>query len=152
MVERRCRYCHQGFQPSKYQPSQAVCSSPDCQRQRRTDYHRNKVAADPEYAESRMVRILRVRDIERAGANPVVSTYGSSLAAFHIRMAQTLRCRPITIERKLWQTGEPEKKDRQLPSSMPEGGDLSPAIQLLLNAFWFDPLGAASPEVEVPVL
>jgi hypothetical protein len=41
-----------GFQPSKYQPEQAVCSSPDCQRQRRADYHRNKVATDPEYAES----------------------------------------------------------------------------------------------------
>lgn len=52
MVERRCRYCQQVFQPSKYQPKQAVCSSPDCQRRRRADYHRNKIAADPDYAES----------------------------------------------------------------------------------------------------
>jgi hypothetical protein len=46
---RRCRYCEQEFQPSKYQPDQLVCSQPDCQRQRRADYHRQKIAADPEY-------------------------------------------------------------------------------------------------------
>jgi hypothetical protein len=49
MVERRCRYCHRIFQPSKYQPRQSVCSEPGCQRQRRADYHREKIAADPEY-------------------------------------------------------------------------------------------------------
>jgi hypothetical protein len=49
MVERRCRYCEQSFQPSKYQPGQSVCSQPDCQRRRRADYHRQKIAADPVY-------------------------------------------------------------------------------------------------------
>jgi hypothetical protein len=49
MVERGCRYCKQIFQPSKYQPAQAVCSDPGCQRRRRADYHRQKIAADPEY-------------------------------------------------------------------------------------------------------
>ena len=49
MVARCCRYCEQSFQPSKYQPSQSVCSQPDCQRRRRADYHRQKIAADPEY-------------------------------------------------------------------------------------------------------
>jgi hypothetical protein len=49
MVERRCRYCERSFLPSKYQPCQAVCSAPDCQQRRRADYHRNKIAADPEY-------------------------------------------------------------------------------------------------------
>jgi hypothetical protein len=49
MVERRCRYCERIFQPSKYQPGQSVCSEPDCQRRRRADYHRLKIAADPEY-------------------------------------------------------------------------------------------------------
>jgi len=49
MVERRCRYCERGFQPSKYQPGQAVCSQPDCQRRRRADYHRRKIAEDLEY-------------------------------------------------------------------------------------------------------
>jgi hypothetical protein len=52
MVERRCRFCQQAFQPSKYQPNQSVCSEPECQRQRRTEYHRTRLAADAEYAES----------------------------------------------------------------------------------------------------
>lgn len=52
MVERRCRYCQQAFQPSKYQPKQAVCSSPECQRQRRSEDHRARVGRDPDYAES----------------------------------------------------------------------------------------------------
>lgn len=46
-----CRYCQQSFQPSKYRPEQSVCSQPDCQRRRRNDYHRNKIATDPEYAQ-----------------------------------------------------------------------------------------------------
>ena len=49
MVERRCRYCEQGFQPTKYQPQQEVCSQADCQRRRRADYHRQKIASDAEY-------------------------------------------------------------------------------------------------------
>jgi hypothetical protein len=49
MVERRCLYCQQVFQPSKFQPSQAVCGGTDCECRRRTEYHRKKLAADPEY-------------------------------------------------------------------------------------------------------
>jgi len=49
MVDRRCRYCEQDFHPSKYQPGQLVCSQPGCQRRRRADYHRQKIAVDPEY-------------------------------------------------------------------------------------------------------
>ena len=49
MVERRCRYCPQVFQLSKFQPRQAVCSGAECQRKRRTEYHRGKMAADSEY-------------------------------------------------------------------------------------------------------
>ena len=51
MGERRCLYCQQAFQPSKFRLRQAVCSGADCQRRRRTDYHRTKIAADPEYGE-----------------------------------------------------------------------------------------------------
>ena len=51
MGERRCRYCQHIFQPSKFQPRQAVCGGVECQRKRRTDYHREKIAADPEYRE-----------------------------------------------------------------------------------------------------
>ena len=49
MVERRCRFCERVFQPSKYQPAQVVCGDPGCQRRRRAEYHRGKIAADPEY-------------------------------------------------------------------------------------------------------
>jgi hypothetical protein len=51
MGERLCRYCQKSFQPSKFQPLQSACSEPDCQRQRRTDYHKKKIATDPEYRE-----------------------------------------------------------------------------------------------------
>jgi hypothetical protein len=46
---RRCPYCHSSFLPSAYRPQQSVCSRAECQRQRRTDYHRKKLATDAEY-------------------------------------------------------------------------------------------------------
>jgi hypothetical protein len=46
---RQCRYCERSFQPSKFQPRQSVCGDAACQRRRRADYHRQKIAADPEY-------------------------------------------------------------------------------------------------------
>jgi hypothetical protein len=49
MGERRCRYCEKSFQPSKYQPQQAVCGEVDCQKQRRTEYRQQKLKADQEY-------------------------------------------------------------------------------------------------------
>lgn len=49
MGERRCLYCKQVFQFSKFQRRQAVCGATDCQRRRRTEYHRKKLATDPEY-------------------------------------------------------------------------------------------------------
>lgn len=49
MGERRCLYCQQIFAPSKFQRRQAVCDEADCQRRRRADYRRRKLAADPEY-------------------------------------------------------------------------------------------------------
>jgi hypothetical protein len=49
MVERRCRYCEQVFQPSKFQPGQSVCSGSDCQRRRRSENRHRKIASDPEY-------------------------------------------------------------------------------------------------------
>lgn len=45
----RCPYCHRPFVPSIYRPQQVVCSQAECQRQRRTDYHRQKLCTDPEY-------------------------------------------------------------------------------------------------------
>jgi len=49
MTLRVCRYCEQEFRHSIYHPHQAVCSSSDCQRRRRADYHRERIAADPSY-------------------------------------------------------------------------------------------------------
>ncbi len=46
---RRCPYCQSAFLPSVYRPQQNVCGRPECQRRRRTDYHRKKLATDPEY-------------------------------------------------------------------------------------------------------
>lgn len=51
MGERQCLYCQQRFQPSKFQPRQAVCSESACQRRRHADYRRDKIASDSEYRE-----------------------------------------------------------------------------------------------------
>jgi len=51
LPSRRCRYCQQIFQPSNYCPKQHVCSKPECQRLRRTEYHRKKIRTDSEYAQ-----------------------------------------------------------------------------------------------------
>ena len=48
-TSRCCPYCQHSFWPSVYRPQQTVCSQPECQRQRRRDYHRRKLASDPEY-------------------------------------------------------------------------------------------------------
>src|SRR6516225_6959797 len=49
MKDRRCPYCQQVFWPDPYHPQQLVCSQANCQRQRRRDYHRQKIASDPVY-------------------------------------------------------------------------------------------------------
>ena len=47
-----CPYCHDSFDPSPFHPKQAVCYSAECQRRRRSDYHRTRIAADSEYRQS----------------------------------------------------------------------------------------------------
>ncbi len=49
MEEGRCPYCRRAFQPSKFRPGQVVCSDPACQRRRRGDDHRRRLAVDGEY-------------------------------------------------------------------------------------------------------
>ncbi len=44
-----CLYCDKPFDPSPFHPEQTVCLSPACQRRRRSDYHRNRIAADAGY-------------------------------------------------------------------------------------------------------
>ncbi len=51
MAKRTCIYCHRKFLPSRYRPDQKVCSSPECQRRRSTEYHKKKLADDPVYRE-----------------------------------------------------------------------------------------------------
>lgn len=51
MGERRCLYCERAFEPSRFQRRQTVCGEAECQRRRRADYHRAKLARDPEYQE-----------------------------------------------------------------------------------------------------
>jgi hypothetical protein len=51
LPSRRCRHCQQIFQPSNYCPRQSVCSKPECQRRRKTEYHRQKVHRDALYAQ-----------------------------------------------------------------------------------------------------
>ena len=46
-----CAYCGQKFRPCARHPHQRACSSTKCQRRRRADYHREKVATDSEYRE-----------------------------------------------------------------------------------------------------
>jgi len=46
---RRCLYCQSFFFPSRHRPQQRVCSRPDCQRQRRANSRRQKLATDVEY-------------------------------------------------------------------------------------------------------
>lgn len=45
----RCLYCHQPFAPSLFHPQQSICHSPECQRRRKSDYHRRKQQTDPQY-------------------------------------------------------------------------------------------------------
>ena len=47
-----CRYCHNPFDPSPFHPKQTVCTSPECQRRRRCDYHRDKIDRDSCYRQS----------------------------------------------------------------------------------------------------
>src|SRR5271168_1580822 len=49
MALHRCRYCQEPFTPCRYHPGQAVCSRIACQRQRQTDYHRQRKKDDPSY-------------------------------------------------------------------------------------------------------
>ena len=72
MDERRCRYCQKGFQPSKFQPRQQVCGTPDCQLQRRSDYHRQKIAPTPYTARS--------AGTARASGAPAIPVIGNGIA------------------------------------------------------------------------
>lgn len=52
MNERRCPHCQKLFYPSRCQQEQIVCSDPGCQRERRSNYRRSKLATDLNYREA----------------------------------------------------------------------------------------------------
>jgi hypothetical protein len=49
MVPKVCPYCSERFFPSIYHPEQVICSSIACQRRRRTEYHRKRIAENSAY-------------------------------------------------------------------------------------------------------
>lgn len=51
MRRKICIYCKREFRPSRYHPTQRACAESGCQRRRRTDYHRRKLAEDAAYRE-----------------------------------------------------------------------------------------------------
>jgi hypothetical protein len=52
MIERRCRHCHRAFYPLSCQQAQMVGCDPGCQRPRRAQYRRSKIASDPHSREA----------------------------------------------------------------------------------------------------
>jgi hypothetical protein len=48
---RRCRFCARPFQPSRFHPAQAACSSKPCQDRRRAASRAENLANDAEYRE-----------------------------------------------------------------------------------------------------
>jgi len=51
-MDLRCRFCQRQFEPSRFHPEQTTCSLSGCQRQRRTQNHRQKLARDAEYRQT----------------------------------------------------------------------------------------------------
>ena len=49
MHQRSCRFCRCSFHASRFHPEQTVCAAAECQRRRRREYHRHKIAADSVY-------------------------------------------------------------------------------------------------------
>jgi hypothetical protein len=57
-----CAYCHKTFNPSPFHPKQTVCTSPDCQRRRRSDSHRKRIATDSDYRQACLESRKKWRD------------------------------------------------------------------------------------------
>jgi hypothetical protein len=89
-MKRRCPYCDEAFKPSPYHPKQTVCPKASCQKQRRTEYHRERINDDPGYRD-------QCRDSQRKWrtANPkYMKTYRSK----QIRGTQAWNPSPVTLE------------------------------------------------------
>ena len=49
MGTKRCAACDDGFSPGRNVPDQQFCSKPECQRERRRRWQREKLKQDPDY-------------------------------------------------------------------------------------------------------
>jgi hypothetical protein len=89
---RCCPYCQRSFRPSPYRLQQRVCSQPECQRQRRADYHRRKIQTDPVYAQVVQDSQKQWRD-EHAG-------YQKTYWRTHLKAAARNRQRQQQLDRQ----------------------------------------------------
>jgi hypothetical protein len=116
MKKRVCPHCKQEFSPNRFHPEQVVCSFPPCQRQRRTEYHRKKIAADPDYrqlcANSRTYwkeknpDYLKQHRTQRKNANIVADKNGSAIEELlrlfgHIKNTSARNTSALTVTRCL---------------------------------------------------
>ena len=52
MTKLRCVHCGARFIPAPQVPNQAYCSKPNCQKERRRQWHKNKLQSDPDYRDN----------------------------------------------------------------------------------------------------
>jgi hypothetical protein len=55
MRGKRCAACDDPFTPRRNVPNQAFCSKPECQRERRRRWQREKLKQDPDYRANQAV-------------------------------------------------------------------------------------------------
>jgi hypothetical protein len=93
---RACLYCERIFTPSKYRPDQKVCSEAACQKRRRADYHRIRIASDPEYAQVVRDSRKKWRDEHPSYQRGYWRTHKEAAAQNHERQRQRDRKRHVT--------------------------------------------------------
>jgi len=49
MQRLRCAHCNDLFTPAPQVPKQTYCSKPNCQKERRKQWQRNRLQSDPDY-------------------------------------------------------------------------------------------------------
>ena len=62
MGTRRCAACAERFTPRRNVPNQQYCSKPDCQRERRRRWQRQKLRQDPDYRANQAAAQQRWRE------------------------------------------------------------------------------------------
>jgi len=90
----RCRYCQELFTPSRYHPEQAVCGGTACQRQRQTDYHRQRIKDDPSYRAQCRDSQQKWRDQHR----DYMPNYRKSVRQAESSLEESADCLPQVLE------------------------------------------------------